>query len=127
MNQNTFPRFQQLVLSQQASIRRRFSPDDLDLWGQLAQLEQPPTSVPEPLIAGLFSCLLGMELPGHGTNYLKQWLAFEQHARADEELTATVTVSRLRPDKALVNLTTICTGEGDRFICRGEALVLFQC
>lgn len=32
--------------------------------------------VPEPLIAGLFSTLLGVRLPGPGTNYLKQELGF---------------------------------------------------
>jgi acyl-CoA thioesterase FadM len=74
----------------------------------------------------LFSYLLGEELPGHGTNYLKQTMQFEDQARIDELLTARVIVNRLRPEKALVNLETICTGEGGRLICRGEALVLFQ-
>jgi hypothetical protein len=32
----------------------------------------------------------------------------------------------LRRDKALVNLTTRCTGRDGRLICTGEALVLFQ-
>lgn len=127
MNALTFPRFKQLAEQQSAHIKRSFTDADLEQWRQLAEMDQSPESVPEPLIAGLFSYLLGMELPGKGTNYLKQSMTFLQPARANEALTATVRISRLRPDKALVNLETICTGNQDRLICRGEALVLFQC
>jgi hypothetical protein len=80
--------------------------------------------VPGPLIAGLFSYLLGTELPGRGTNYLKQALRYPQPAYYDEELTATVRVTRLRPGKALVNLRTTCTTADGRVVCDGEALVL---
>lgn len=127
MTAPTFPRFEQLREQQLVSVRRQFSSDDLEQWSRLAGLEQPVSDVPEPLIAGLFSYLLGMELPGKGTNYLKQSMTFTERARADETLTATVRISRLRPDKALVNLETVCCGDNDRVICRGEALVLFQC
>lgn len=92
----------------------------------MAGLDTPWPLVPEPLIAGLFSCLLGEQLPGHGTNYLKQHMHFESNARIDETLTATVSVSRLRGDKSLVYLDTRCTGEDGRLICGGDALVLFQ-
>lgn len=127
MTAPTFPRFEQLREQQLVSIHRQFSSDDLEQWSRLAGLEQPVSGVPEPLIAGLFSYLLGMELPGKGTNYLKQSMTFTEQARVDEPLTATVRISRLRPDKALVNLETVCCGDNDRVICRGEALVLFQC
>ena len=80
--------------------------------------DETPDQVPEPLIAGLFSYLLGEELPGHGTNYLKQHMRFEEDARIGETLTATVTIT---------HLDTLCTGEDGRMICAGDALVLFQC
>lgn len=127
MTEPRFPRFDQLHEQQFVSVHRQFSSDDLEQWSRMAGLEQPVAGVPEPLIAGLFSYLLGMELPGKGTNYLKQSMSFAEQARANEPLTATVRISRLRPDKALVNLETICSGDNDRVICRGEALVLFQC
>lgn len=127
MNQ-TLPRFNALRLEEQATVERRFSADDVRDWCRIANLEdQVPGQVPEPLIAGLFSYLLGEELPGHGTNYLKQHMRFEGDARIDETLTATVTITHLRGDKALVNLDTLCTGEDGRMICAGDALVLFQC
>lgn len=80
--------------------------------------------VPGPLIAGLFSYLLGTELPGRGTNYLKQRLHYPEPAHYGEDLTAEVKVVRLRPDKALVNLETRCTTSDGRVVCEGEALVL---
>lgn len=124
----SLPRFNALQLEQQATVERRFSAEDVSDWCRLASLEdQMPDQVPEPLIAGLFSCLLGEELPGHGTNYLKQHMRFEEDARIGETLTATVTITHLRGDKALVNLDTLCTGEDGRMICAGDALVLFQC
>ncbi|MFC4260832.1 hypothetical protein ACFOZ5_17580 [Marinobacter lacisalsi] len=119
-------RFDALSEGQVARLGRVFSPKDLREWRELCQLDQEWTGVPEPLIAGLFSCLLGEDLPGHGTNYLKQTMTFHAIAEPDEPLQASVTVSRLRRDKALVNLATVCTGRDGRLICDGEALVLFQ-
>lgn len=125
MNRAT-PRFQCLSVGDSAVLERRFSAADVRIWMELADGPAPGYAIPEPLIAGLFSCLLGEQLPGHGTNYLKQHLQVHAAARVDEPLTARVTVTRLRPEKALVNLSTECRGEGDRLICSGEALVLFR-
>ncbi|SFR68419.1 hypothetical protein SAMN05216203_2542 [Marinobacter daqiaonensis] len=119
-------RFDALKEGLSASTRRVFASEDLQEWCDLCQLDQTWQGVPEPLIAGLFSYLLGEELPGHGTNYLKQAMAFHATAEAGETLTASVTISRLRRDKALANLKTVCTGHDGRLICDGEALVLFQ-
>src|SRR5690554_6042162 len=127
MTAPTFPRFEQLREQQLVSVRRQFSSDDLEQWSRLAGLVQPVSDVPEPLIAGLFSYLLGIKQPSKDTNNLKQSITFTERARADETLTATVRISRLRPDKALVNLETDRCRDNDRVICRGEALVLFQC
>ena len=107
----TLPHFNALRLEEQATVERRFSAEDVRDWCDMANLEgQTPDQVPEPLIAGLFSYLLG-----------------EEDARIGETLTATVTITHLRGDKALVNLDTLCTGEDGRMICAGDALVLFQC
>jgi acyl dehydratase len=80
--------------------------------------------IPGGLLAGLFSYLLGTELPGRGTNYLKQRLLFPGPGYADQELTASVEIIRIRPEKQLVNLSTVCTGPADNVVCYGEALVL---
>lgn len=120
------PRFAQLTEGQSASMNSQFNASDVAEWCDLVVLNESWPGIPEPLIAGLFSCLLGEQLPGHGTNYLKQTMRFLNQADVDESLTARVTVSRLRPDKALVNLSTVCTGRDGRIICEGEALVKFS-
>ena len=80
--------------------------------------------VPGGLLGGLFSYLLGTELPGRGTNYLKQWLYFPVPATVDRELTASVEIIRIRPEKELVNLSSVCTDSAENVVCYGEALVL---
>ena len=82
--------------------------------------------VPGSLLGGLFSYLLGTRLPGRGTNYLKQRLVFPAPAYPDEELTAEVEIVRLRPEKELVNLRTVCTNPAGEVVCEGEALVLVK-
>lgn len=111
-----------------ARLERTFTAADRERYNAL--VTEPHTEstdgdpLPKPLIAGLFSYLLGTELPGRGTNYLKQSLRYPAVAYYGEPLTATVTVVRLRPEKALVNLETVCTGADGRLVCEGEALVL---
>ncbi|MCC5810143.1 MAG: hypothetical protein JJU06_07200 [Ectothiorhodospiraceae bacterium] len=125
MNQNS-TRFSLLSVGDSASIGRRYRAAELVQWAAIAGAPEPDGHVPEPLIAALFSNLLGEQVPGHGTNYLKQQMRFHDQGQVGEELTATVTISRLRPDKSLVNLETRCTGEDGRLVCSGEALVLFK-
>lgn len=109
-----------------AEVKRTFRREDADGFGALtgAPIESLHT-VPEPLIAALFSYLLGVKLPGPGTNYLKQDMQFLASAPLGEPLTASVRVSRLRRQNQLVDLETSCRRADGTEICRGRALVLF--
>lgn len=110
-----------------ASVTRRYGADDLAAFSALAAApEASRHHVPEPLVGALFSYLLGVRVPGPGTNYLKQDIAFLQPVPADEDLTATVTVTRLRPDKHLCDLSTVLTGADGRRLAEGRALVLVK-
>lgn len=80
--------------------------------------------LPSALIGGMFSKMLGTELPGRGTNWLKQRTVLGEPAFVGETLTATLRVVRVRPEKGLVNLSTVCTGDRGRVVWEGEALVL---
>ena len=82
-------------------ITRTFSRQDLLDYTVLSGHEIPGEQVPEPLIGALFSYLLGVKLPGLGTNYLKQETRYEAAAKIGEALTARVEITRLRPDKQL--------------------------
>lgn len=108
-------------------ITRTFTVGDLEQWRSLAGWSggaADDEAVPEPLIAGLFSKILGVDLPGRGSNYLKQQLEFPAQARLGEQLTARVEVVRVVPDKRLVYLSTTCLGSGERLVASGAALVL---
>lgn len=115
-----------IAIGRTAEVRRSFPVDAAGAFAALAGLDGVPRTVPEPLIGGLFSYLLGVRLPGFGTNYLKQEMRFLAPARFGETLTARVTVTRLRPEKHLVDLETVCEGEDGRRICEGRALVYVE-
>ncbi|MFC3676724.1 hypothetical protein [Ferrovibrio xuzhouensis] len=120
MNQN-------LAVGNRAGITRSYTADDIRAFLGLAGSDTVAAdTVPEPLIGALFSYLLGVELPGFGTNYLKQEINFEAPAPLGQPLTATVEITRLRPEKHLADLATTCTAADGTVICRGRALVLVK-
>ena len=115
-----------LEIGQAATTKRTFTQNDLVEYASLAGIAQMPRVVPEPLLGGVFSYLLGTKLPGRGTNYLKQHLEFPQPAFVGDELLATVEIVRLRPEKNLVNLRTTCANARGEIVCEGEALVFVK-
>lgn len=116
-----------LAVAAAASITRIYVPADIAGFAALTGIaEGSITAVPEPLVGALFSYLLGVRLPGPGTNYLKQEIAFAGPIPLGEALTATITVTRLRPDKHLCDLATALTGADGRALASGRALVLVR-
>lgn len=107
-----------------AEVTRVFDSGMLASFDAMAGGGGQGSHVPEPLVAALFSYLLGVKLPGPGTNYLKQSLEFKSHAPANNALTARVEITRLRPEKHLVDLATTCHSADGTLICEGRALVL---
>ncbi|WP_069300976.1 MaoC family dehydratase [Neptunicoccus sediminis] len=75
------------------------------------------------LSASLISAVIGEQLPGHGTIYMKQDLKFTAPVRPDANVTATVTVAAIDAAKRRVTLECVCT-VGDTVVLKGEALVL---
>lgn len=75
------------------------------------------------LSAGLISATLANRLPGPGTVYLAQTLAFRAPVRPGDTVTATVTVKSVSVEKRRVVLDTWCT-VGGRRVVEGEATVL---
>jgi len=75
------------------------------------------------LVASLFSGLIGMQLPGEGSIYLGQTLAFKAPVAIGEQVTATVEIIKIREDKPIVTLRTLCIDSGGKVLIEGEALV----
>ena len=110
-------------IGQSAELTRSFSAADVEAYVALGGHRPADDAVPEPLVNALFSCLLGVRLPGQGTNYLKQESEFFEGARVGEPVTARVTITRLRPEKHLVDLSTTCLRADGGTVCEGRALV----
>lgn len=115
-----------MKLGQSAEVTRVFDQDVVARYAALTGDESGVRSkyVPEALVGGMFSELLGTKLPGRGTNWMKQRLKFVGVAPIGRPLTATVEVTRLRPEKDLVNLSTTCRDADGYVVCVGEALVM---
>lgn len=75
------------------------------------------------LTAGLISAVIGEQLPGHGTIYLKQSLTFLAPVRPGDVVMAEVIVTDIQFDKRRVALECLCV-VGDTVVLKGEALVL---
>jgi len=76
--------------------------------------------------ASLISAVLGTSLPGPGSIYLSQTLQFLAPVYLDDIITARVTVKKIRAEKAIVTLETICENQHGETIIRGEAIVLVE-
>ena len=75
------------------------------------------------LVASLFSGLIGMKLPGEGTIYLGQDLKFKAPVPIGSTITASVEILKLREDKPIATLRTVCVNEAGEVVIDGEAVV----
>jgi len=76
------------------------------------------------LSASLISALLANRLPGEGTVYLSQTLRFVAPVYPNDTVTARVTVTKVREDKPIVTLETVCLNQNQETLIKGEAVVL---
>lgn len=112
-----------MKIGDKAEVTRAFSEKDVAAYVALGGAAPVGGIVPEPMIGALFSYLLGVKLPGPGTNYLKQSYEFLRPATVGSLLTARVELTRLRPEKALADFSTTCTDDAGQVISTGRALV----
>jgi 3-hydroxybutyryl-CoA dehydratase len=75
------------------------------------------------LLGGFISSVIGMQLPGPGTIYIKQELNFLAPARIGDTITARVEVSEMNKEKNRITLTTTCTNQNNETVLNGQALV----
>jgi acyl dehydratase len=81
------------------------------------------TLASQAYVLGLISTLLGMALPGQGTNYLKQETQWLDTVMPGQCVHTRVAITRLRPEKALVDLSTQVQSESGEVLANGRALV----
>jgi acyl dehydratase len=76
------------------------------------------------IAAGLISATLANDLPGPGTVYLGQDLKFRGPVFLDDTVTVKVEVLKVRDDKPIVTLSTVCTNQDGEVVLDGEAVVM---
>ncbi|RRR70320.1 MAG: MaoC family dehydratase [Candidatus Viridilinea halotolerans] len=124
-------------VGESASVRRTITEADVVLFAAVSG-DQNPVHVDElaaqesrfgrriahgMLAASFISALLGMRLPGPGTVYLSQTLAFRKPIYINDTVTTTVEITQIREDKPILTLATRVTNQHDEVAVEGEAVV----
>lgn len=113
-----------LTVGQSASSTRTFTADEFQTYSTLTgDTSYDAGCIPGPMLGGMVSDLLGTKVPGRGTMWLKQHYEFPAAAHVGEAITATVEISRFRPEKDLVYLNVQCVNPNGQIVCKGETLV----
>ena len=113
-----------LSIGQSASSTRTFTAEEIATYSSLTgDTSFDEGCIPGPMLGGMVSDLLGTKVPGRGTMWLKQHYEFPTPAHVDEAITATIEISRFRPEKDLVYLNVQCTNPSGQIVCKGETLV----
>lgn len=77
------------------------------------------------MLSGAFiSAVLGHEFQERKIVYLSQTMKFIAPVFIGDTITTTATVVRIREDKGIVVLETICTNQNDEVTVKGEAVVM---
>lgn len=75
------------------------------------------------LLAGLISGVLGNKLPGPGTVYIRQDLAFLAPVRLGDTVTASVEIMEIMSEAKRVRARTTCVNQEGLRVLDGEAIV----
>jgi 3-hydroxybutyryl-CoA dehydratase len=79
------------------------------------------------LTAGFISAALGTKLAPNATVvYLSQSMRFRAPVYPGDTITATITVTKVEPEKSFVTCSTDCTNQSGEAVTTGEALVLLD-
>jgi len=76
------------------------------------------------LSGALISAVLGYEFKERKIVYLSQTLKFAHPVFIGDTVTASATVTKIRGDKPIVKLETVCTNQNGETLVTGEAVVM---
>ena len=129
--------FDELMLGQKALATRTVTEADILMFGAASGDMNPVHFDAEFAAASRFgeriahgmlpashvSALIGLRLPGPGSVYISQSLAFKRPVKIGATVTTEVEITQLDPAKGLVSLTTTCT-IGGKVVLSGLAVVM---
>ncbi|HZH33580.1 MAG TPA: MaoC family dehydratase [Pyrinomonadaceae bacterium] len=100
-----------------------FNPIHLD--EEFAKTTRFGKRIAHGMITGaLISAVLGYKLRERKIVYLSQTMKFVAPVFLDDTVTVTATVTKLREDKPVVTLETVCTNQAGETVVKGEAVIM---
>ena len=106
-----------------AELSGDYNPIHLD--EEFAAKTQFGKRIAHGMISGaLISAVLGYEFKERKVVYLSQTLRFIAPVFLDDTVTATATVTKIREDKPIVTLETVCRNQKNESVVKGEAVVM---
>jgi len=106
-----------------AEVSGDYNPIHLD--EEFAKTTRFGRRIAHGMLSGAFiSAVLGFEFRERKIVYLSQTMKFVAPVFIDDTVTATGTVIRIREDKGIVVLETICTNQNNEILVKGEAVVM---
>lgn len=128
--------YEELQIGQKSSISKTITDDVIRAYADVSE-DRNPIHLDEEfakgsmfkeriahgmITAGLFSAVIGTQLPGVNTIYLKQDLEFTAPVKIGDTITAEVEVLE-KLEKQKVRLATIARNQRGEIVVKGEALV----
>lgn len=127
-----------IIVGDSASRTKTFSEDDVRTFAEISGDNNPihldakyaagtrfgQRLVHGILTSGLISAILGTQLPGPGSVYVKQTINFRAPVYIGDSITATVTAKEIRVHKPIATFETICKKEDGTVVIDGEAVLL---
>jgi len=106
-----------------ADVSGDYNPIHLD--EEVAKTTRFGRRIAHGMLSGAFiSSILGWELSVRRIVYLSQTLKFTAPVFIGDTITATATVIKIREDKPIVTLETVCTNQDGDLVVTGEAAVM---
>ena len=137
MTQLTNTPYEALEVGQKATYSKTVGEKDIQLFAAMSGDRNPvhldaayaaSTMFKERIAHGMLSAayisaVFGMKLPGPGSIYISQSLAFKAPVKIGDTVVTTVKVVELMPEKKRVRFETICTVNG-KPVLTGEAQLM---
>lgn len=130
-------RIEEFYIGQSASLKKTFKTDEVLTFADLS-LDKNPMHIDEDyathsfygkrivhgfFVGSLISAVFGTILPGEGAIYLHQEMNFRKPVFHGDEITATVTVTKIREDKSILYFDTKCENERGEVVIDGNAVL----
>ena len=127
----------EFYIGQSASLKKVFKSNEVLAFADLS-LDKNPIHIDEVyaeysmfgkrivhgfFVGSLISAVFGTVLPGKGAIYLHQEMDFRKPVYHDEEITATVVVTKIKKEKSILYFDTKCVNEYGEIVIEGNAVL----